>query len=99
MTLETIPQSTRRRDGAGAQTAARVLMVRPASFGWNPQTGDSNRFQRADAALALESNQRACVESAALAAQLRAAGVDVWVAPDRTAPACPDAVFPNNWAS
>ena len=29
------------------QNAARVLMVRPASFGWNPQTAASNAFQSA----------------------------------------------------
>ena len=29
------------------QTAAAVLMVRPASFGFNPQTAASNSFQHA----------------------------------------------------
>jgi hypothetical protein len=27
-----------------AQAAEAVLMVRPASFGWNPQTAASNHF-------------------------------------------------------
>ena len=81
------------------QGAARVLMVRPARFGWNPQTQASNRFQRADAALAGDANDRACAEFDALVAALRDAGVDVTVAMDRDSPACPDAVFPNNWVS
>ena len=79
--------------------AAHVLMVRPARFGWNPQTQASNRFQRDDAALAGEAGVRACFEFDALAAALRGAGVAVTVAADRPLPACPDAVFPNNWVS
>lgn len=87
-------------DAAGAaQSASRVLMVRPACFGWNPQTQASNRFQRADPALAFDANERARAEFDALAAALRASGVDVSVALDRESPVCPDAVFPNNWVS
>jgi hypothetical protein len=81
------------------QTAARVLMVRPAGFGWNAETQASNRFQRADAALERAANERARDEFDALSAQLRATGIDVYVAADRPAPVCPDAVFPNNWVS
>lgn len=82
-----------------ALAASRVLMVRPACFGWNPQTQESNRFQRDDAAFARNANERACMEFDTLAAALRGAGVDVRVATDRTEPICPDAVFPNNWVS
>jgi len=32
------------------QRAHAVLMVRPAAFGWNPETAASNRFQRRDPA-------------------------------------------------
>jgi hypothetical protein len=74
-------------------------MVRPAHFGWNPQTQQSNRFQREDAALARNANDRACMEFDTLAAALRGAGIDVHIAADRTEPVCPDAVFPNNWVS
>jgi hypothetical protein len=81
------------------QAASRVLMVRPASFGWNPETQASNRFQRDDASLARAANERALIEFDALAAALRDAGVAVCVAADRALPACPDAVFPNNWVS
>ena len=84
---------------AAAQAAGLVLMVRPASFGWNPETHASNRFQRDEPLLASAANTRACEEFDALVAQLRAAGVAVHVAQDRPAPVCPDAVFPNNWVS
>ncbi len=84
---------------ADAQTADAVLMVRPASFGWNPQTQASNRFQRDEPGLAGDANARACTEFDALVLQLRAAGIAVSVAADVPTPICPDAVFPNNWVS
>jgi hypothetical protein len=84
---------------ANAQTTDCVLMVRPASFGWNPQTQASNRFQRAEPRLAGSANQQACVEFDALVLQLQTAGIAVTVAADAPIPACPDAIFPNNWVS
>lgn len=89
--------SSERRAYAATQCATAVLMVRPARFGFNPQTADSNRFQqdRADEADAA----RALAEFEALATALRAAGVRVCVAEDTPEPAKPDAVFPNNWVS
>jgi hypothetical protein len=84
---------------ADAQTADAVLMVRPASFGWNPQTQASNRFQRDEPGLAGAANERARAEFDALALQLRAAGIAVSVAADVATPVCPDAIFPNNWVS
>jgi len=84
---------------ADAQTADAVLMVRPASFGWNPQTQASNRFQRDEPGLASDANERARAEFDALSLQLHGAGVAVTVAADVAAPVCPDAIFPNNWVS
>ncbi len=84
---------------AGAQAADCVLMVRPASFGWNPQTQASNRFQRDAPGLAGIANLRACAEFDAAVLQLQAAGVAVTVAADAASPVCPDAIFPNNWVS
>ena len=79
------------------QCADAVLMVRPARFGANPETTDSNRFQRADVrrgdALA------ALREFDGLAARLADAGVDVQLAEDTPEPVKPDACFPNNWVS
>ena len=84
---------------ADSQTADAVLMVRPASFGWNPQTQASNRFQREESGLASDANERARAEFDALVLQLREAGIAVSVAADVPTPACPDAIFPNNWVS
>jgi hypothetical protein len=81
------------------QTAAAVLMVRPACFGSNPQTGPSNPFQRPAGRPAEEIATQARVEFDALAVALREAGVAVHDFDDRADPRCPDAVFPNNWVS
>ncbi len=72
-------------------------MVRPARFGSNPQTADSNRFQHAGAAPG--DAAAAAREFDALAAALSRAGVDVEVADDTPDPPKPDACFPNNWVS
>lgn len=83
----------------GVQTANAVLMVRPASFGWNPETRASNAFQRELPQLAGAAGARARAEFDALRAQLVAAGVEVCCIDDTPDPVCPDAVFPNNWVS
>lgn len=85
--------------GGASQTAAAVLMVRPANFGWNPETQDSNRFQRADPALAASAQVHALQEFEGLLGALRAAGVTACVVDDEPEPRCPDAIFPNNWVS
>lgn len=82
-----------------SQTAGAVLMVRPACFGWNPQTQDSNSFQRAGAVSADSAAATARREFDALVDALGAAGIEVHALDDRPEPACPDAVFPNNWVS
>jgi hypothetical protein len=79
------------------QCADAVLMVRPARFGSNPETAESNRFQHAesiadDAVLAVH-------EFDGLVRRLTDAGVEVVVAEDPPEPAKPDACFPNNWVS
>jgi hypothetical protein len=72
-----------------------LLMVRPAAFGYNPQTANSNAFQQpmegADvAALALEEFDR-------MVTSLQAHDISVQVVEDLPQPMTPDAVFPNNW--
>lgn len=80
------------------QSAPAVLMVRPACFGFNPQTAGSNAFQHpAEAQFPL--TPTALAEFDALAGALRQAGVEVIVAADTPAPIKPDAIFPNNWVS
>src|SRR5271170_282969 len=79
------------------QSAAAVLMVRPARFGFNPQTAASNGFQ-AEAAHT-DVHDRALREFDALAERLGRAGVRVIVVEDTPEPVKPDALFPNNWVS
>jgi hypothetical protein len=80
-----------------AQCAGTVLMVRPAHFGWNPETAESNRFQRSGAGAG--ESMAAAREFDTLAASLSDAGVEVVVADDSPEPVKPDACFPNNWVS
>lgn len=74
-------------------------MIRPAAFGFNPETAATNRMQTADGTLAANVQARACAEFNAFAAALRGAGVSVCVVDDTPEPRKPDAVFPNNWVS
>ncbi|OGX88346.1 citrulline utilization hydrolase CtlX [Hymenobacter glacialis] len=74
-----------------------VLMARPASFGFNTETADSNRYQRQLTAAGLTAQVLA--EFDAAVATLRGRGVRVQVFDDAPEPAKPDAVFPNNWFS
>jgi hypothetical protein len=81
----------------GVQCARAVLLVRPASFGYNGETAASNRFQRPwqwpDTAA------RARTEFDALVAGIKGAGIRACVVDDTIEPRKPDAVFPNNWVS
>ncbi len=79
------------------QCADAVLMIRPARFGPNPETAESNRFQRGEADGDVPESARR--EFDGLAACLAAAGVEVHVAQDTPDPPKPDACFPNNWVS
>jgi hypothetical protein len=84
--------------GQEAQSARAVLMVRPASFGFNPQTAASNAFQHAMSGSA-PAQLAALHEFDALAEALQHAGVEVLIAADTPQPEKPDAIFPNNWVS
>src|SRR5450631_4594072 len=82
------------------QSAAAVLMVRPARFGFNSQTAPSNSFQHLPpAGVQSELQALALREFEGLADGLRRAGVNVIVADDTPLPVKPDAIFPNNWVS
>ena len=95
--------SSHRPDGSFAthenQASGRVLLVRPAAFGFNAQTAASNRFQHAASGTDPGVAVRAQREFGALHGALRAAGVGCVVAADTPDPPRPDAVFPNNWCS
>src|SRR5438132_11183051 len=82
------------------QIPAAVAMVRPASFGFNPDTAPSFLFQREITdANRREIERRARIEFDLLAGRLLDAGVEVIIAEDKEDLLTPDAVFPNNWVS
>jgi hypothetical protein len=83
-----------------SQAPGSVLMIRPISFGFNPETVASNAFQadpgNADPVLIRESALR---EFNRFTRMLRNSGVVTHVFDDTVSPGKPDAVFPNNWVS
>jgi len=82
------------------QTTSTLLMIRPAAFGYNPETAANNAFQQSEGAENTEAIQaQALVEFDAFVEKLRGAGINVVVVEDSPAPLTPDAVFPNNWIS
>jgi hypothetical protein len=82
------------------QTTNHILMVRPANFGFNEQTAESNAFQTNDTSKSdAQIKAEAIAEFDAFVAQLRGVGVNVIVAEDSASPITPDAIFPNNWVS
>ena len=80
------------------QTAAHVFMVRPACFGSNVQTADSNAFQQICVSDA-DVRRSVLREFDAMVAALSAAAIHCLVFDDLPDPAKPDAVFPNNWVT
>jgi len=74
----------------------KILMIRPASFGYNTETALTNSFQH------FEDDgeaQNALIEFDQMVKQLQQQGIDVVVINDTTQPKKPDAIFPNNWFS
>lgn len=82
-----------------SQAPSSVLMVRPAAFGFNPQTAVSNAFQSKQADSTEEISKKALQEFDQMVDSLRAHDIDVIVIEDTSTPQKPDAVFPNNWIS
>jgi len=82
------------------QTTSHLMMVRPANFGFNPQTAESNAFQTNDTSLSQqEISKKAVEEFDGMVATLRGVGINVMVVEDTETPVKPDAIFPNNWVS
>ena len=75
-----------------------ILMIRPAHFGYNPQTAGNNAFQSNQTELSADEIQRkALQEFDEFVSQLKEAGIKIMLVQDNNEPAKPDAVFPNNW--
>lgn len=82
------------------QATNRILMVRPANFGFNTETAKNNAFQNKAAAVKLKNvNRLARKEFDLFVQKLSAAGIQVDIWDDSAKPAKPDAIFPNNWIS
>jgi hypothetical protein len=82
------------------QTTDHILMIRPANFGFNPETADSNAFQSKDNQLSGDLIQKMAEEEFDIFVEtLRDAGVKITVVEDSKDPLKPDAVFPNNWVT
>lgn len=82
------------------QTTSHILMVRPANFGFNAETADSNAFQSKDKSLTRnEIKNRAQLEFDNFVEKLRSRRIHVLVAEDAKKPVKTDAVFPNNWVT
>ena len=82
------------------QITNRILMVRPARFGFNPETASSNSFQQTDDRYSREEIALFAVqEFDDLVQALLAREIEVYVVQDTAEPAKTDAVFPNNWIS
>lgn len=81
------------------QTSPHILMVKPANFGFNPQTAASNFYQQKDERNSSVIRDLARNEFDAFVVLLRDQGVNVIVIEDTADPIKTDAVFPNNWFS
>lgn len=74
-----------------------LMLIRPANFGYNPETALTNSFQK-DLDLP-EIKKRSLKEFDRFTEQLKAVNIQTIIIEDTDNPAKPDAVFPNNWIS
>lgn len=81
------------------QNSSNILMVRPANFGFNPETASNNFYQKKDRRNPQEINKLAQQEFDGFVDLLGKKGVNVLVIEDTADPKKTDAVFPNNWFS
>ncbi len=82
------------------QSTSSILMVRPANFGFNPETAANNAFQKDDGSMSASSiAQKAQIEFDRMSEDLLSKGVELIIIEDTKLPIKTDAVFPNNWFS
>jgi hypothetical protein len=80
------------------QCVGAVLMIRPASFDYNPQTAGTNKLQH-PGGLGQAPQAQALTEFDGFVQALRTEGIAVCVVDDTPEPHKPDAIYPNNWVS
>lgn len=81
------------------QASSQIMLVRPASFGFNMETSASNAFQNQIAESSEVITEKVLNEFDRFASILRSKGIKVYVMQDQKDPIKPDAIFPNNWIS
>lgn len=82
-----------------AQLTSTILMVRPDTFGFNPETAVTNHFQHTEAAPHELVAKQAIQEFEQMVATLKSHAINVVVIPSPEGKITPDAIFPNNWVS
>lgn len=81
-----------------SKIASTILMIRPASFGYNAETAANNVFQNKLQTLSQTEIQKNAVnEFDEFIELLRKNDIEVIVVEDTELPQKPDAIFPNNW--
>ncbi len=81
------------------QSTNHIFLVRPAHFGYNSQTANSNAFQTQIDASDEDIKERSIKEFDNYIKILRSHQITVHVVQDTENPVKPDAIFPNNWGS
>ena len=79
-----------------SQVPHSILMVRPAAFGYNPETAASNAFQK-QSADSQAVQQQALIEFDEVINTLDKKNISTIVVEDTLLPVTTDAIFPNNW--
>lgn len=79
------------------QVTDTILMIRPASFGYNSETAVNNFFQSRTSEEQEKLQQAALKEFDGMVQALKNNEIEVLVVNDTPEPPKPDAIFPNNW--
>lgn len=78
---------------------SKLLLIKPARFGFNAQTASSNSFQNKSEENNLNIQQKAVKEFNSVVSKAKKIGLNIIFFEDTQTPAKPDAIFPNNWVS
>jgi hypothetical protein len=76
-----------------------LLMIRPSNFAYNPQTADTNLFQKRQSVIQSEIQNKALFEFENMLELLYKNNIEVNVFSDLHNSDTPDSIFPNNWIS
>ena len=71
------------------QSPSKVIMVKPANFGFDPETAATNAFQHKSQMTEMELKSKVEFEFDQAVVKLRHVGVEVKVFEDRNMPICP----------